>query len=177
MGSRIRIPLEARFLPNLSGASLHRAFHVHPSIVSIWLKFCWKGRKTSNQSFSTRSTRPLFDPYSTNSRSTRFLFNLLSRSTRPLLDLTRAHSTTTRSFKKVVQIWQSLISCYELEEITSTTSRMSRKGRKAHPAAAFFNHEATTLSPPPSNTRPLYDQVGLVGSRSSRGWVGRVGIV
>ena len=25
--------LEARFFPNLNGASLHRAFHVHPSIV------------------------------------------------------------------------------------------------------------------------------------------------
>ena len=33
-GSRVRIPLEARFFPNLNGASLHRAFHVHPSIIS-----------------------------------------------------------------------------------------------------------------------------------------------
>ena len=33
-GSRVRILLEARFFPNLNGASLHRAFHVHPSIVS-----------------------------------------------------------------------------------------------------------------------------------------------
>ena len=33
-GSRVRIPLEARFFPNLNGTSLHRAFHVHPSIVS-----------------------------------------------------------------------------------------------------------------------------------------------
>ena len=31
--SRVRIPLEARFFPNLNGASLHRAVHVHPSIV------------------------------------------------------------------------------------------------------------------------------------------------
>ena len=77
-------------------------------------------------------------------------------SSRSLLDLTRADSTATRSFKKVVQIWQSLISCYEHEEITSTTSRMSRKGRKARPATAFFDHEATTLSPPPSNfTTPM----------------------
>ena len=27
-------PLEARFFPNLNGSSLHRAFHVHPSIIS-----------------------------------------------------------------------------------------------------------------------------------------------
>ena len=25
--------------PNLNGASLHRAFYVHPSIVLIWLKY------------------------------------------------------------------------------------------------------------------------------------------
>ena len=30
------------------GTSLHRAFHYHSSIVSIWLKECWKGRKQSN---------------------------------------------------------------------------------------------------------------------------------
>ena len=29
-GSRVRIPLEARFFPNLNSVSLHRAFHVHP---------------------------------------------------------------------------------------------------------------------------------------------------
>ena len=34
LGSQVRIPLEARFYPNLKDASLHRAFHVHPSIVS-----------------------------------------------------------------------------------------------------------------------------------------------
>ena len=45
-GPQGRIPLEARFFPNLNSASLHRAFHVHPSIVLIWLKCCWKGRKT-----------------------------------------------------------------------------------------------------------------------------------
>ena len=44
-GSRVRIPLEARFFPNLNGASLHRAFHVHPSIVSKWLKYCWRDVK------------------------------------------------------------------------------------------------------------------------------------
>ena len=36
-GSRVRIPLDASFGPNL--ASLHRAFYVHPSIVLIWLKY------------------------------------------------------------------------------------------------------------------------------------------
>ena len=30
-GSRVRIPLEARFFPNLNGVSLHKAFHVHSS--------------------------------------------------------------------------------------------------------------------------------------------------
>ena len=38
-GSRVRIPLDASFGPNLNGASLHRAFYVHPSIVLIWLKY------------------------------------------------------------------------------------------------------------------------------------------
>ena len=33
-GSRVRIPLEARFFLNLNGTSLYRAFHVHPPIVS-----------------------------------------------------------------------------------------------------------------------------------------------
>ena len=44
-GSRVRIPLEARFFPKLNGASLHTAFHVHHSIVSIWLKYCWRDVK------------------------------------------------------------------------------------------------------------------------------------
>ena len=44
-GSRVRIPLEVRFFPNLNGGSLHRAFHVHPSIVSKWLKYCWRDVK------------------------------------------------------------------------------------------------------------------------------------
>ena len=48
--SRVRNPLEARFFPNLNGTSLHRAFHVHPSIVLIWLKYGWKGRKNPNSS-------------------------------------------------------------------------------------------------------------------------------
>ena len=38
----------ARFGPNLNGASLHRAFYVHPSIVLIWLKYCWIGCETAN---------------------------------------------------------------------------------------------------------------------------------
>ena len=49
-GSRVRIPLEERFFPNIDGTSLHRAFHVRPSIVPIWLKYCWKGRKIPNSS-------------------------------------------------------------------------------------------------------------------------------
>ena len=31
----------------LSEAKRHRAFHVYPSIVLIWLKYGWKGLKTS----------------------------------------------------------------------------------------------------------------------------------
>ena len=49
-GSRVRIPLEERFFPNIDGTSLHRAFHVRPSIVLIWLKYCWKGHKIPNSS-------------------------------------------------------------------------------------------------------------------------------
>ena len=30
---RVRITLEARFFQRLNGASLHRALHVHPSII------------------------------------------------------------------------------------------------------------------------------------------------
>ena len=44
-GVTVGIPLEARFFPNLNGTSLHRAFHVHPSIVSKWLKYCWRDIK------------------------------------------------------------------------------------------------------------------------------------
>ena len=36
---------EARFFLNLNNASLQRAFHVHPSVVLILLKYRWKGRK------------------------------------------------------------------------------------------------------------------------------------
>ena len=39
-------PAGGEILPNLNGASLKRAFHVHPSIVSKCLKYCWKGHKT-----------------------------------------------------------------------------------------------------------------------------------
>ena len=42
LGTRVRIPLEARFFPNLNCASLHRAFPVHPFIGSKWLKYCWR---------------------------------------------------------------------------------------------------------------------------------------
>ena len=103
----------------------------------------------------SRSLPDQRDPYSICFPGQHDRYPIATRScSRSLLDLTRAHSTATQSFAKVVQIWQSLITCYEHEEITSTTSRMSRKGRKTCSAAAFFNHEATTLSPPPSNSRP-----------------------
>ena len=46
----VRIPLEERFFPNIDGTSLHRAIHVRPSIVPIWLKYSWKGRKIPNSS-------------------------------------------------------------------------------------------------------------------------------
>ena len=29
----------------VNGVPLHTAFHYHPNIVLIWLKYCWKGRK------------------------------------------------------------------------------------------------------------------------------------
>ena len=48
MGSWVQILLQARFFWNLNDASLHRALHVHPSIVLIWLKYCWKGWKAPN---------------------------------------------------------------------------------------------------------------------------------
>ena len=44
---RVRIQLEARIFPNLNGVSLQR---VHPSIVQIRLKYCWKGRKPPRSS-------------------------------------------------------------------------------------------------------------------------------
>ena len=47
-GSRIR--MEARFFSNLNGASLHSAFNFHLSIILLWLKYCWKGRKTATNS-------------------------------------------------------------------------------------------------------------------------------
>ena len=50
-GSRVR--MEARFFSNLNGASLHSAFHVHLSIVLIWLTYCWKGRKTATNPWIT----------------------------------------------------------------------------------------------------------------------------
>ena len=59
-GSRVGIPLEARFFPNLNGASLHRAFHVHPSIVSKWLKYCWKD-VNPNSSIHDQSLRCTFN--------------------------------------------------------------------------------------------------------------------
>ena len=40
-------PADGEIFPKLNGASLHRVFHVYPSIVLIWLKYGWKGRKTS----------------------------------------------------------------------------------------------------------------------------------
>ena len=47
-GSRVRIPLDLSFGPNPNGASLHRAFYVYPSIILIWLKYCWIGCETAN---------------------------------------------------------------------------------------------------------------------------------
>ena len=38
-------PAGGEILPDLNGASLYRAFHVHPSIVSKWLKYCWRDVK------------------------------------------------------------------------------------------------------------------------------------
>ena len=46
--SRVGIPLEVEISSWLYGASLHRAFHYRPSILSIWLTLCWKGCKTPN---------------------------------------------------------------------------------------------------------------------------------
>ena len=44
--SRWRRDSAAGFFPNLNGASLHRAFHVHRSIVSKWLKYCRRDVKS-----------------------------------------------------------------------------------------------------------------------------------
>ena len=48
MKSLVRILLEAEFSSWQYGASLHRAFHYHSSIVSIWLKYYGKGTKAPN---------------------------------------------------------------------------------------------------------------------------------
>ena len=44
-GLRFESPSRRNSFQTLNGASLHRALHVHPSIVLIWLKYCWKRHK------------------------------------------------------------------------------------------------------------------------------------
>ena len=39
-------PAGGEILPEPKRTSLHRAFHVHPSIVLKWLKYCWRDVKT-----------------------------------------------------------------------------------------------------------------------------------
>ena len=41
--------------PNLNRALLYRALHIHPLIVLIWLKYCWKRHKTKTKSSSLSS--------------------------------------------------------------------------------------------------------------------------
>ena len=42
------IPARGEIFSTVDGVPLHTAFHYHPSIVLIWLKYCWKGRKITN---------------------------------------------------------------------------------------------------------------------------------
>ena len=49
-------PTRDRIQPMTYSTSFHRAFHGHPHIVSIWLKFCWKVCKTPNHNHPTYST-------------------------------------------------------------------------------------------------------------------------
>ena len=42
------IPARGEIFSTVNGVPLHTAFHYHPSIVLIWLKYCWKGRKITN---------------------------------------------------------------------------------------------------------------------------------
>ena len=46
--SWVQIWLEAELGHWLYSASLHRAFHYHPSIISLWFKKYWEGCKTPN---------------------------------------------------------------------------------------------------------------------------------
>ena len=53
-GSWVWIPLKAGFFPNLNDTSLHRALHVHPSIILIWLKYHWKIMKAPSYCMELR---------------------------------------------------------------------------------------------------------------------------
>ena len=46
--SLVQIPLETEFISWLYGVFLHRAIHYKHSIISIWLKWCWKDHKRPN---------------------------------------------------------------------------------------------------------------------------------
>ena len=41
-------PAPGEIFSSAVGVSLHTAFHYHPPIVLIWLKYCWKGHKISS---------------------------------------------------------------------------------------------------------------------------------
>ena len=48
----------------VNGVPLHTAFHYHPNIVLIWLKYCWKGRKiASHPSIHTSFLRSSIKSY------------------------------------------------------------------------------------------------------------------
>ena len=52
-------PAGGGVLSIVNGVPLHTAFHCHPDIVLIWLKYCWKGRKIA----SHPSIHPSIHPF------------------------------------------------------------------------------------------------------------------
>ena len=41
-------PARGEIFSTVNEVSVHIAFHYHPRIVLIWLKYCWKGRKIAS---------------------------------------------------------------------------------------------------------------------------------
>ena len=63
MRSGVWILLRADFSSWLYSASLYRAFHYHPSIISIWLQLWWNGCKTPNNHHSQLMSHPTISAF------------------------------------------------------------------------------------------------------------------
>ena len=55
-------PAWGEIFSTVNGVSLHTVFHYHPSIVLMWLKYCWKGRKIANHpSIGNRCNKMVYE--------------------------------------------------------------------------------------------------------------------